>query len=68
MVVVCLFNRSSFSDFASKYSKDSRFKAIEKMREREQMFTDYLTELKKASKHKEDHHRHSSSKSKAEKV
>ena len=37
------------------------------MREREQLFTEYVTELKKASKQREEHQRHSS-KSKAEKV
>lgn len=47
-------HRSSFSDFAFKYSKDERFKSVEKMREREQLFTDYLAELKKVGKHKEE--------------
>ena len=47
-------HRSSFSEFAFKYSKDERFKSVEKMREREQLFTDYLAELKKVSKHKEE--------------
>lgn len=51
--------RSTFSDFAFRYGKDERFKSVEKMREREQLFTDYLAELKKLSKHKE----HKSSKS-----
>ena len=32
-------HRSSFSEFAFKYSKDERFKSVEKMREREQLFT-----------------------------
>ena len=53
----CLFayiHRSSFSEFAFKYGKDERFKSVEKMREREQLFTDYLAELKKVSKHKEE--------------
>ena len=38
--------RSSFSDFASKYGKDDRFKGIDKMREREGLFADYLIELR----------------------
>ena len=58
-------HRSSFSEFAFKYSKDERFKSVEKMREREQLFTDYLTELKKVSKHKEEQ---KSSKSKEDMV
>lgn len=58
-------HRSSFSDFAFKYSKDERFKSVEKMREREQLFTDYLAELKKVSKHKEEQ---KSSKSKEDMV
>lgn len=58
-------HRSSFSDFAFKYSKDERFKSVEKMREREQLFTDYLGELKKVGKHKEEQ---KSSKSKEDMV
>ncbi len=47
--------RSSFSEFAAKYSKDDRFKAVERMREREQLFNEYLVELKKsAAKQKEE--------------
>ena len=45
--------RSTFSDFALKYAKDERFKSVDKMREREQLFADYLAELKKFHKHKE---------------
>ncbi len=44
--------RSSFSDFASKYSKDERFKGVEKMREREAIFSDYVSDLRR--KEKED--------------
>ena len=59
--------RSNFSDFAMKYGKDERFKAMEKMRDREQLFSEYLSELKKASKMKDEQLR-SAAKSKAEKV
>ena len=57
--------RSSFSEFAARHGKDERFKAVEKMREREQMFTDFLGELKKGGvvKHKDE-----SVKDKTEKV
>eukprot|EP00106_Octopus_bimaculoides_P012598 XP_014780040.1 PREDICTED: transcription elongation regulator 1-like [Octopus bimaculoides] len=45
-----LHGKSSFSDFAAKYGKDERFKGIEKMRERESMFSDYVSELRKKEK------------------
>lgn len=52
--------RSSFSEFALRYGKDERFKVVEKMREREQLFSDYLQELKKAGKQKGEGSTHSS--------
>lgn len=42
--------RSSFSEFASKYGKDERFKGIEKMRERESIFSDYCSDLRRKEK------------------
>ncbi|XP_050398330.1 transcription elongation regulator 1 [Patella vulgata] len=45
-----LHGKSSFSDFASKYGKDDRFKAIEKMRERESLFSDYTSDLRRREK------------------
>ena len=42
--------RSSFSDFASKYGKDERFKAIEKMREREALFSDFVSDVRRKEK------------------
>lgn len=45
-----LSDRSSFSDFASKYGKDDRFKGIEKMRERESLFTDFVSEVRRREK------------------
>ena len=62
IVFVCGASRSSFSEFALRYGKDERFKMVEKMREREQIFSDYLQELKKAGKHKGEGSTHSSSK------
>ncbi|CAH8542811.1 unnamed protein product [Heterobilharzia americana] len=50
-----LNSKSSFGDFAAKYSKDDRFKGIEKSRDREAMFQDYLVDLRK--REKEDKHR-----------
>lgn len=52
--------RTTFSEFAAKHSKDPRFKAIEKMKDRETMFTEFMIALRK--KDKED------SKNKVEKV
>lgn len=42
--------RSSFGDFATKYAKDERFKNIEKMRERESLFNEYILEVRKREK------------------
>uniref|UniRef100_A0A8C7VLQ7 Transcription elongation regulator 1 n=1 Tax=Oncorhynchus mykiss TaxID=8022 RepID=A0A8C7VLQ7_ONCMY len=52
--------RTTFSEFASKHAKDQRFKAIEKMKDREAIFIEFMTSLKK--KEKED------SKNRGEKV
>lgn len=57
-VFVCF--RTTFSEFASKHAKDQRFKAIEKMKDREAIFIEFMTSLKK--KEKED------SKNRGEKV
>uniref|UniRef100_A0A0N5AB53 Transcription elongation regulator 1 n=1 Tax=Syphacia muris TaxID=451379 RepID=A0A0N5AB53_9BILA len=45
-----LHGRSYFTSFASKYGKDSRFKGVEKMREKEDIFNDYVQELHKKEK------------------
>lgn len=42
--------RSSFSDFAAKYGKEERFKGMEKMRERENLFNEYILEVRKREK------------------
>ncbi|MCI4386746.1 hypothetical protein PGIGA_G00066070 [Pangasianodon gigas] len=52
--------RTTFSEFASKHARDPRFKAIDKMKDREAMFTEFMTAFRK--KEKED------SKNKGEKV
>lgn len=44
------FYRSSFSEFSSRFSRDDRYKAIEKMRERENLFSDFLDELRRKEK------------------
>merc|ERR1712198_210723 len=45
-----LTTKSGFSDFANKYGKDERFKGVEKMRDRESHFNEYLSELRKKEK------------------
>lgn len=47
-VVLCHFVnfRSSYSDFAAKYGKEDRFRGIEKTRERESLFADFLVDLR----------------------
>merc|ERR1712080_189007 len=49
--------RSSWSDFSREHSKDERVKAIEKARDRETHFTDYVAELKKKEKEEKDEKR-----------
>ncbi|KAM6056456.1 transcription elongation regulator 1 isoform 3-T3 [Chlamydotis macqueenii] len=44
--------RTTFSEFAAKHAKDSRFKAIEKMKDREALFNEFITAARK--KEKED--------------
>ena len=42
-----LGSKSSFGEFAQTYSRDERFKNIEKMRERETLFNDFMSDLRK---------------------
>ncbi|XP_052471346.1 transcription elongation regulator 1-like isoform X2 [Carassius gibelio] len=42
--------RTTFSEFASKHAKDSRFKAVEKMKDREAIFTEYMMAFRKKEK------------------
>lgn len=42
--------RTTFSEFAAKHAKDMRFKAIEKMKDREAIFTEFMTSLRKKEK------------------
>ncbi len=46
--------KSSFSEFASKNSKDDRFKGIEKMREREALFNEYQVDVRKKEKEEKE--------------
>jgi transcription elongation regulator 1 len=54
--------KSSFSEFASKHSKDDRFKLIEKMREREALFNEYLIDARKREKEEREVKRKTSKK------
>ena len=40
----------TYSEFAHKHGKEDRFKGIEKSRERESLFNDFMTEIKKKDK------------------
>lgn len=43
-------DRSSFSEFCQRYGKDERYKAIEKVRERESLFNEYLLDVRRREK------------------
>ncbi|XP_075146736.1 uncharacterized protein LOC142221089 isoform X2 [Haematobia irritans] len=45
-----LHGKSSFSEFCQRYGKDERYKAIEKVRERESLFNEYLLEVRRREK------------------
>lgn len=53
--IVTIFSRSSFSDFCQRYSRDERYKGIEKLRDRESIFNEYLVELRKKEKNEKQH-------------
>lgn len=44
------FSRSSFSDFVQKHNKDERFKGIEKSRDRESLFNEFILEVRRREK------------------
>ncbi|XP_065216790.1 transcription elongation regulator 1 [Planococcus citri] len=50
-----LHGKSSFSDFSSKYGKDERFRNIEKMRERESLFNEFILDVRKREKEEKNH-------------
>uniref|UniRef100_A0A8D8VEZ3 Transcription elongation regulator 1 n=1 Tax=Cacopsylla melanoneura TaxID=428564 RepID=A0A8D8VEZ3_9HEMI len=45
-----LHGKSSFSDFSGKFGKDDRFKNIEKMRERESLFNEFIIDVRRREK------------------
>ena len=40
----------TYNEFSQKYGRDERFRNVEKAREREQYFTEYVQNLKKRDK------------------
>lgn len=46
--------RSTFSDFAHKYAKDERFRGVEKTRERESLFNEFIVEIRRKEKDERD--------------
>lgn len=48
--LIFILLRSTFTSFSTKWAKDSRFKAVEKMKDREAYFKDYIEELYKKEK------------------
>jgi len=44
------FSRSSFSEFSQKNAKEERYRAIEKVRERESLFNEYIVEVRRREK------------------
>ncbi|XP_061384877.1 transcription elongation regulator 1-like isoform X2 [Danaus plexippus] len=52
-----LHSKSSFTEFSGKYSRDERFKNIEKMRDRETYFNEYIAEVRKKEKDDKDRKR-----------
>ena len=45
-----LNGKSSFTEFAAKHSKDERYRNIEKMRDRESLFDEYLLDVRRKEK------------------
>lgn len=43
-------SRTTFSEFAVKYGRDPRFKTIEKMKDREAIFVEFMTAMRKREK------------------
>jgi len=54
--LLCSF-RTTFNEFSPRHSKDERFRAVEKIRDREAWFHEYIQELK--TQEKEGSNRHS---------
>ncbi|KAL3310618.1 transcription elongation regulator [Cichlidogyrus casuarinus] len=62
-----LTGKSSFTDFCDKFGKDERFKAVEKYRERETYFYDFVDEIRKKEKEEETREKSKKEKDRKEK-
>lgn len=51
-MIFCL--RSSYTEFSSKHGRDDRFKAIEKPRDRETYFNEFIAEVRKREKEEKE--------------
>ena len=51
---VVFSHRSTFSDFNHRYSKDERFRGVEKTRERESLFNEFIVEVRRKEKDERD--------------
>ena len=49
--------RSTFSDFAHRYGKDERFRGVEKTRERESLFNEFIVDVRRKEKDERDANR-----------
>ena len=49
-----LNGKSTFSDFAHRYGKDERFRGVEKTRERESLFNEFIVEIRRQEKDERD--------------
>jgi len=56
---VDITSRTSYSEFSREHGKDSRYKGVEKSRDREDIFKDYLVELRKREKEDKEEKRKS---------
>ena len=54
---VCLRIRSTFADFCHRYGKDDRFRGMEKSRERESLFNEFIIEVRRKEKEERDSQR-----------
>ena len=57
VTTIQFYFRTTFNEFSSRHSKDERFRAVERIRDREAWFHDYIHELK--TRGKEGSNRHS---------
>ena len=47
-----LFFRTTFTEFSTKHAKDPRFRGIDKLKEKEGLFNEFMIEFRKAQREK----------------